>query len=414
MTTADPIAPPARRARHAHRPVGWSAVLRLPYTVRLLTGTLISRLPLGMGPVVFLTAARADGHSTAHGAALAAVFALAVAAGQPLTGRLVDHLGQTAPTLACAAAHAAAFTALALTGTRDPALAMAGALVAGATAPSAEANLRALWPRLTPDQQHLRAAYTLDSGSQELVYVAGPLLAATLAGLGGPALALAATGALTAAGTALVITSAPSRTWRPEPAVRRSLLGALAPAGMRTLLLALVAVLGAVNVAAISAGERYAAGWLSGAMPAALSIGALIGSALAAARTPTAPLPTQLLTTAGVFALAWCPLALARGPHLALAFTLLPGLVFGPLLTCCYQAIDRMAAPGTVTESYSWLVSAVGVGIAAGTALAGPLDAPLALPAAAAAVAFLLLTVTRRHLTRPQPAPPVPGLEAAA
>ncbi|MFF1733743.1 MFS transporter [Streptomyces sp. NPDC058247] len=419
MTYVEQLAAPARdsgRGRHAERPVGWAAVLRLPYTARLLGGTLMGRLPLGMAPVVLLLAVRAQSGSTAAGAALAAAYGLAVAAGQPLVGRLVDRVGQTAPTIVCAVLSATAFGALAVGGTTDPALACAGAVLAGVTAPSLEANLRTLWPLVVPTGRHLRAAYTLDSGSQELVYVAGPLLATVLTAAFGPAAALAVTGLLGLGGSLTVILAAPSRTWRPAPMRRPSLLGALRPRGMRMLLTALVAVgtaLGALNVGAVTAGTQFGAGWLSGALPAAMSLGALGGSALFASLPSTAAAGTQLQFCAAAFALAWCPLALAEGPWTALACAALPGLLFGPLLTCCYQAIDLMAAPGTVTESYSWLVASFGIGTAAGTGLAGPLGGPLALPAAAAALALVLLLPMRGLLRRARPVAAAADYEAA-
>ncbi|MFF3358829.1 MFS transporter [Streptomyces sp. NPDC002917] len=396
-TTTAPVRPPEA----AHASVGWLPVLRLPHCARLLGATLIGRLPLGAAPVALLLAARDQGGSYTWGAALAGAFGLAVAAGQPMLGRLVDRIGQRVPILTGALLCAIALVMVAVAGTGRPVVQLTAAIVAGATAPPLEASLRALWPRTVPSAAHLRAAYALDSGSQELVYVAGPLLATAVTALAGSTTTLVATGLLGLTGAVSLASSAPSRAWRPPRTRTAGILGALRPAGLRILLLALVAVggaLGALNVAALATAERYGTSWLSGALPAALSIGALIGCAVYTARPWSASLGAQLVLAGAGFAAAWLPLCLAPGPYTSLVLTVVPGLFFGALLVAAYQAIDVLARPGMVTESYGWLVSAFGVGTALGTASAGPWHGSWTVPAAAAATALALLHAVRRRL----------------
>jgi MFS family permease len=50
---------------------------------------------------------------------------------------------------------------------------------------------------------------------------------------------------------------------------------------------------------------------------------------------------------------------------------LLAGLFLAPALACTFVVVDRHAPAGTVTEAFSWLVTAMGVGSALGAALAG-------------------------------------------
>lgn len=107
LTTA--TAPPLSAA--APTVVGWPTVLRQRHCTRLLGATLLGRLPLGMAPVVLLLAARDQGGSYTWGAVLAGVFGLAVAAGQPLLGRIVDRMGQRVPIVVGALVSAAAFAA---------------------------------------------------------------------------------------------------------------------------------------------------------------------------------------------------------------------------------------------------------------------------------------------------------------
>jgi hypothetical protein len=94
----------------------------------------------------------------------------------------------------------------------------------------------------------------------------------------------------------------------------------------------------------------------------------------------------------------------------AVAIVLVPGAFLTPLITNAFLTAERLAPPGTVTEAYAWLVSAVGTGQAAGTALAGRTAedhalATAALPALGSFAALTLLIAARRHLSPPDPRP---------
>ncbi|MCX4573389.1 MFS transporter [Streptomyces sp. NBC_01571] len=412
MSAVDtPPAPIVRAAPTHHtqqRPVHWGTVLRLPYAARLLTATLVSRLPLGMTPVALLIAARANGHGYGVGAALASLYGLAVAVGQPLLGRLVDRRGQTRTLMAGAITSAAALLILAAAETLNLLIAAAAVTVAGATAPPMEGVLRALWPAITPTRRHLRAALALDSGSQELVYAAGPLTAVAAAAVAPPGLTFAVAAGLGLGGALAVAASAPSRRWRPAQ-VRSGALGALRSVGMRWMLLVLTVVggtLGALSVAALTASERHSAQWLAGVLPAGVSIGALLGTAAWIALPLPASLSRQLALTAAVFAAVWVPLSLDPPPFAALALTVPPGMAFGALLTCAYQVVAELAPPGTLIEAYGWLIAAFGLGQSLGTAAAGVLEGPWALPAGTATLALVLSApVCRRLAVRTAAAP---------
>ncbi|MFD4320484.1 hypothetical protein [Streptomyces sp. NPDC058548] len=266
--------------------------------------------------------------------------------------------------------------------------------------------MRALWAKVMPTQQHLRAAYSLDSGSQELVYVAGPLLATGAVLLSGPSVALGLTAGLGLAGALVVALSPSSRSWMPAPRKRHDPLGALRPLEARVLLLALVAVgsaLGALNVAALAASERHAASWMAGAVPAAVSIGALIGSALYAGRRWPGSDATHLAWAAGGFVLAWLPLCLDPAPLMTVALAVVPGVFFGPLLTASYLVLDQATPPSCTVEAFGWLVGAFGVGTALGQAAAGAGNGTWAGPTAAAAIAFGLLLLIRRLTDKTRP-----------
>ncbi|MFD7552430.1 MFS transporter [Streptomyces sp. NPDC059816] len=155
--------------------VSYLRLLRGPYAARLLFSTLVGRLPNAMAPVSLLLAARAEHGSLAFGGTLSAVYLVAFAVGQPVLGRIADRMGPTLPIVAGTITASSALGTLAFIGTGSPASSVLLAIVTGLSNPPLESSLRTLWPRVLPTHpEYLRAAYALNNGSQEAVYVTGP------------------------------------------------------------------------------------------------------------------------------------------------------------------------------------------------------------------------------------------------
>ncbi|CAM5584420.1 hypothetical protein SMICM304S_12032 [Streptomyces microflavus] len=109
----------------------------------------------------------------------------------------MDRHGQGAVHLPAALLNSALLVALPLAGPYGgPGLATALVVGGGLTAPPLEAGLRALWPSVLPDPRLRHAALALDTGTQGLLYIVGPLLVAALSSAYNPAVALAVTAAL--------------------------------------------------------------------------------------------------------------------------------------------------------------------------------------------------------------------------
>ncbi|MGI5254108.1 MFS transporter [Actinacidiphila glaucinigra] len=302
--------------------VGYAAVFRTPHVARLMLATHIGRLPCGMTPVALLFVAAADGASLAQRGMLAAAYGLAAALSQPLLGRLADARGQALPLAGGATVSAAVLAAVVfLDATRWPAAVCV--VVAGVASPPLESCLRALLPTLLDGRPAgVKAAYALDSSAQEGVYVVGPLLATVLATTISPGVALLTVTVVGLAGALAVATSRPSRSWRPHPRRDRDLLGALRPAGMPVVLAAYACVgvaLGALNVAAAGSADRHDALWLTGALPAALSLSGITGGLVYGRWAWPGSRTTHLHALAALFALAWIPLLMDPPPVLALA-----------------------------------------------------------------------------------------------
>ncbi|MFE5934219.1 MFS transporter [Streptomyces sp. NPDC056470] len=248
-------------------------MLGSPYAARLLGGTLIGRLPSGMAPVAIVLLTVSAGGGIGFGGLLSALYGLASALAQPVKGHLLDRYGQTAVHTPSALINSGLLLALPLIDPNEsPVFATTIVAAAGLFAPALEAGLRALWPSVLPDTRLRHAALALDTGTQGLLYVAGPLLVAALACAHGPEVALAFTAALGLVGTAIVATTPPSRLWRPEQHADAEPKQPLASAGLVLLFVALGGIgfaLGAMNVWAVAMGENHKDDMLPGLLPAA-------------------------------------------------------------------------------------------------------------------------------------------------
>ncbi|WP_329020477.1 MFS transporter [Streptomyces sp. NBC_01601] len=381
-------------------------ILAIPFVARLLASAIIGHLPVAMAPLAILLAVRTGGGSLGLAGVLAAVFGLAAAIGQPGWGRLLDRRGHVVAIGVSAAASSAAFAALSVLRPADhplPAAVLAAA--AGLCTPPLEAAARVLWDHVVTDPRERRATLALDACAQEVVFIAGPLLVLGLNAIAGTALVLTATATVGAAGSALFLSAPPARFWQPAPS-RADWLGPLRVPGLRALAAALFGTgitLGALNVVGVAAGERHDAHYLATVMPAALAVGSLLGGLHYGRRPWPGTVASQLLVIGAGFLLGTVPMLADPAPHLAIGAAALSGLFLAPLLVTCFHALEVLVPSRTLAEASAWLVACLGLGQAAGTALAGLTPATVSVGAAevavgGAAAGWLLLLATRRRL----------------
>jgi predicted MFS family arabinose efflux permease len=248
--------------------------------------------------------------------------------------------------------------------------------------------MRVLWISLVGQGPRLQTAYALDAVLDELLFVLGPLLAGGLATLYGPAAGVLATGGLAVAGTLGFVASPVSRAAAVSrdaaTAGRSGWAGALGRPGMRTLALSLAGVGAAIGIweiglvgAAREAGSPEAASFSLAAWAAASAVGGLwYGS-----RTWRRPPGQRYLALLALLVLACAPMA-ATSSLLALGATVaLVGLVLAPLESSAYVLAAELAPPGTLTESATWMNTAINVTGAAGLAVAGALIDRVGVPA---------------------------------
>ncbi len=346
--------------------------LHKPHAARLLGGTLLGRLPNGMAALAIVLFARAHGGGYTLAGVLSAVYGLAMAAGQPVLGRAMDRFGQPRILAAGAVAAAAGFAVLAVAGLRPLPVAVGGVFLAGFATPPLEAGLRALWPSVLAGPAEVQAAYALDAAAQELLFTCGPLLVIAAATVS-EAAALLLTGLLGVAGTFVVVSSRPSRSWRGEPGGGHW-AGPLRSPGIRVLIAALSFVgvaLGVISVAVVTYADARHVAYASGLLLALNAGGAFLGGVLYGRRPRHGPAQRRLVLLMAGLAAGYLPLMWAPPIAVMAVLAALSGVFLAPVLACSFTLVDGLAPPGTVTEAFAWLVTAFGVGSSAGAALAG-------------------------------------------
>jgi hypothetical protein len=366
------------------------AILRLPHARALLFASLVGRLAFTTGPLSVVLFVQEKTGSLAQAGAASAAIALSSGLLAPLRGRLVDRHGQRRclPPMALAVMAAlVGLVAVAGPGPGRVAATVALAAAAGATAPPLGASARVLWLALVGQGPRLQTAYALDAVLDELLFVIGPLLAGGLAIVYDPAAGVLATAGLAVAGTLGFVASPLSRTQAGGGAATsggNGWAGALSRPGMRTLALSLTGVGAAIGIweislvgAAREAGAPAAASLSLAAWAAASGIGGLWYGA----RTWRRPAGQRYLALLALLVLACAPMAVAGSPLVLGAMVALVGLLLAPLESSAYVLAAELAPPGTLTESGTWLTTAVNVTAAAGLAVAGTLVDRVGVPA---------------------------------
>jgi MFS family permease len=362
-------------------------LLGQPVLRGLAVADVCARLPQGMVSITLLLLTAAHASMTTAGLVVGG-YTIGQAVTGPLRGRFADRYGLVPVAAACGIAYALALAGL-VAGSlaREPAdLLVAVAAAAGLVVPPLSPGMRSLWSLYAgPDLRH--AAFALDAAVFDLAYIAGPALASALATGIAPT---AAVGVLVA-GTdaAVIIIGVHSRRAKvanvadnakvapsgQQPRARRSVLGPLHSAELRSLL-----VTGALANAALSGAEvaltaytrHHHALWASGLLLAEVSVGSVLGSLLLGTRRPAGDSHRRLARLLGCYALGLAVLTAAGldAPLLAVAAPV-AGLCLGPTLATLFSMAASAAPRSAGTETQAWLNSAMNGGAAAGAVLAG-------------------------------------------
>jgi MFS family permease len=398
----------------------YAALFRAPSVRQVVSAGLIGRLPLGMVPLGGVLLVRGAGNSYAVVGAVVAAMSIASGVAAPVVGRLVDRLGQARILLPLGVLFPIAIGAFVLFSTQGGSglvLALCAAAT-GATMPPIGACIRSLWPSMLPKEDLRETAFALEAWMQELAFILGPVLVGGIAAVVSPAVAMLTAGAFGFVGTLWFALTPPSQATSGHlhegPRARH---GALGSAGVRTVILAcawLGGAFGIVEVCMPAFAEVHATRAQGGFALASFACGSLIGGIWIGTRPAPRRPELRFAAMLAALGLALLPPLLAPSVPAMCVLLLVAGVPIAPAFAASYGLVDRLAMPGTSTEAFSWLSTAIVAGISLGTAIAGlmiehlgPIEA-LAVAGPCAGVAALVVMLRRPTLIPESTATPRP------
>jgi MFS family permease len=392
-------------------------VLARPGALRFSAAGFVGRMPMSMfGLGTILLIASVTGQYGLAGI-VAAAGSVGYAACTPLAARLADRYGQRQVLRPLAVFFAASTAALiGCAQWRAPvwALVIAGGL-AGASMPSLGSMVRARWSALLGDSPLLHTAFSLESVADETIFVIGPAVVTLLATEVYPAAGVAVAAVACVTGTLLLAaqrrTEPPLRNPRaarpaaaPGPAVPAPGLITMAP-----VYLCLGAMFASIDLSTVAFAQSRGHKPLAGFILGAYALGSAVGGLCYGSRTWHAPVHRRFAVTLCIVAAGTTTFWALPGLTVLALVIFCSGLAISPTFIAGFSLIEQQAPAGRRTEAMAWLTSAISIGVAGGSAVAGQvIDAggarwgyEFAAGCGAAAVAACLLGLRRLRLPRP-------------
>ncbi|WP_367135026.1 MFS transporter [Saccharothrix sp. HUAS TT1] len=356
----------------------------IPHLPWLLVWSLIGRIHLPATPlaVSFLMAGWTGSYALAGVVGGALTLGMGVAG--PVRGRAADRSPAGRLLRVTASGYAVGIAVLGLLPALTPGsvwpLAVVVAFLTGLSMPPVTAMSRASIPRLTKGSAQ-SAVFTVEASMQEVMYIAGPALAAVVVAVWDAQVALWLCGALAVLG-ALGFAGALRRAGVDQPVVRET------PRGGRTLLrdgslvlalasaLFMVTSLVSIDMVIIAWARDLGRPAMAGVLTAVWGVGSVVGGLIAGGLAGQARFPRRML----LMALGVAPLVLVLPPVREPSSVWLVGLVLAvgglaiaPAIAANNQRISGLAPDDRKAEAFGWM----GTFTTAGSALAQPLAGTL-------------------------------------
>jgi MFS family permease len=372
----------------------------------------VMRLPTAMLTlgIVLLLSATTGAYAVAG--AVAATFLLVQAMVSPFVARLVDRHGQAQVMLPAVGVHLAGMSALLFAAAaRAPTwvLFLSAAVAAAAFLPMA-ALVRARWAHLVGGRGLLHAAYSFEAVADELIFIVGPVVVTLLATEVAPSAGLVVALGCAVAGTLALALQRHTQP-PPSPPSRRGMgPSALRMPGLWVLTMAFVGfggVLGSADVVVVAFTRERGQPAAAAFVLALIATGSMLAGIVYGAIDWRSRLEQRFCATVAALGLAVAMLPLVtRVPVLAVA-VFLAGIAISPSLISGFGLVEALVPAVILTEGLTWTTTGIGVGMAAGSVLAGPvIDAHGArsafiVTACAGLVATVVVLAGRRWLRVP-------------
>lgn len=356
---------------------------RRPDIARLMAVSLVSRMPVGMVALGMLLFLRDALGSYATAGTIVGAYFVAIAAGAPVQGRLMDRAGPGGVVAVTTMVHPLSLLAvflLAGAGAGALALGLAAAL-AGLFAVPILTLTRTLWRHHFDDEADRRRAFSLDAALVEINFTIGPAVIAILVGFTDTRVAFATAIGVTAVAITVFVTSGVLAHFRIAAPVERHWLGPLRHRGLQGVFAAtflFTISFGFLEVGYPAFGTQLGQPAIGGLLLASNSLGSAVAGAIFGGIALRAAVERQFAIVLGCMAV---PLALhgilsTPGQFAVAAF--FTGMTIAPAIACQSVLVARLAPAHHATEAFTWsstcIVAGLGTGLAAGGWLVDHVD----------------------------------------
>lgn len=380
--------------------------LRLPDIPAMIATAWLSRLPVGMNALAILLFMRENLGNFQLAGSIVGTFFVAMAISAPIQGRLVDRIGPRLPLIVTGIAHPLLMIVMFIATLYGASVSVLMVLAAacGAFASPITILTRTTWRHRFEDEYHRKMAYSIDSIMIEVNFTVGPLLVASITAASSARYALATVIGISCMAVLIFFASPILKYWKREAPVERHFLGPLTDGklvALFSLTFGLTFCFGLMEVGypAYATAIKWVA--FGGILLALNSLGSAVGGFIYGALHSTQPLERQFTLALAIMSL---PLFLHGVIDQYLLFSLLAflaGVCIAPALTAQTLLVSRRAPAKYATEAFTWsstfIVTGLGIGMAAGGAISENfhIKAPFVLAGAIIALMSLLSLMLR-------------------
>ena len=367
-------------------------VLRTPHALPMVLAAFIGRLPLSMVGLGCVLLVAAETGSYGLGGAVAAVGAVTTALAGPLIGRLADTHGQRRVLLPVLAVFVPSGVTFLFAVREDWPLwiVFASAGLAGACIPPVSSMIRVRWTHLLRGSHRLPTALAMESVVDEFVFIVGPVLVTFLSTTGHVTSGVVTAFALAAIGSLLF--AAQRHTEPPRaPHEHRNGPTAMRVPGLRVLFVvgaAVGTILGTLEIGLVAFADEMGHKSLAGVLIAGLALGSMASGIGWGTVHWRLPLRHRLVAVLVLMTVLSIPLLLVRDVWLMVPFVILAGVAVSPILISSFTLAEVLVPRAAVTEAFTWIGTALGLGVAVGASVSGKI-----VDLAGANTSFLVATV---------------------
>ncbi|MFF3115607.1 MFS transporter [Kitasatospora sp. NPDC057904] len=376
---------------------------------------MLARFPIGMTGISILLFVSETRHDYGTAGALSALAAIGYAVAAPQLARLADRVGQRRVLLSCAAVcgvSGSAFVVSALHTGMPLWTLFVTAAVMGAATPAIGSMVRARWSGLLESSPLKGTAFALESLVDEVIFIAGPVVATSLAVGVNPTAGIIGSLVLVCGGSVLLSLSGrtePRR--RPGNRVTGSALFLGPVAVVAGVNLCFGGMWGSVDMATVAFSGAEEQNFMAGVLLGIYAIGSSVAGVVYGAREWPAPLAQILRVSTVIMAVGILPMLLVHSFLAAGIVLLVAGASSCPAMIAAMMLVGEGVPASRRTEAMAWQSTALWLGVAVGSSASGHLadsfgaHAAYAFAALCGGVGFVVVMAGRRRL-EPQPALP--------